>query len=135
MTYTPYRPTLITCAEPGCEHSFFYVAARNYPRLCLDHAQRMERSYEALKPSDQPLVTLVKPLAEGSYGAYLAAVNLELIGNTEWSVPETYWNILCDLRPEIGEALSGTIYDPYDVRPPLFNLAYFLDLVERIWSK
>lgn len=33
------EPALITCAQEGCTHTFYLVPAREYPRLCMDHAE------------------------------------------------------------------------------------------------
>lgn len=33
------EPPLITCAQEGCTHTFYFVGGRQFPRLCFDHAE------------------------------------------------------------------------------------------------
>lgn len=33
------EPDLIQCAQEGCTHTFYFVEGRQFPRLCMDHAE------------------------------------------------------------------------------------------------
>jgi hypothetical protein len=44
VTYMNSTPNLITCQNAKCDMEFFHVAARNFPELCTDHADEIDRS-------------------------------------------------------------------------------------------
>lgn len=43
---------LITCTAEACTASFFHVPAREFPTLCLDHADDASRSAHGWTPAN-----------------------------------------------------------------------------------
>lgn len=43
---------LVTCTAPGCSARFFFVAARQYPGLCLDHSDDRDREEHGWSPEN-----------------------------------------------------------------------------------